>query len=450
MAAFAVVVRRKYDPVNSLGVAAILQCLNPYAVGDVGMLLSYSAVLGLLILFPILHKYFAEKLKYDEFLKSYFASKNPTVKMKLTFYGYKVLFYALDLFLLSFSAVVFVTPVTILYFGTVTPAGIIITAIISLPVNILLICTLLCSVLWYVPLISAVTYPLAFIAYYLAEFVIFVIETASSWGLTAFYIDSTLFGIWFVITVAVAVIIAYIKFKPKSAIPFVSVSVVFFFVINIMLSILAFDNISLVAYPCGKGITVTVEKGSYIDVVSCGGESKYRNDILKQLQKCKGNINSLLIPSTKNAEMGFADDILREFDADSVMLYYINNTKDEVYTLAKECNNYYEFTTGEICEIKLSGKLTDVVFNVDNHTYQYIYNDEISVLIIPTYGDCEEIPEEYRSADVVVMCEEPENIDLLEYGTVLWSSEEDFSDNLENVITIKDEPIDLLSEVVYG
>ena len=58
------------DSLNSLGIAALFMCLpNPYASGDIGMILSFSATLGIIILYPVLSDYVLKKTENCRFFK---------------------------------------------------------------------------------------------------------------------------------------------------------------------------------------------------------------------------------------------------------------------------------------------------------------------------------------------------------------------------------------------
>ncbi len=53
------IIGKRSDALNSLGIAVFLMCLNPFAVCDVGALLSVVAVLSLITVYPMIH------MKYD-------------------------------------------------------------------------------------------------------------------------------------------------------------------------------------------------------------------------------------------------------------------------------------------------------------------------------------------------------------------------------------------------
>ena len=216
----------------------------------------------------------------------------------------------------------------------------------------------------------------------------------------------------------------------------------FFFVYSAT-SFISVNSSSVEIYPCGKGMTVLAKCDNEVNVVSCGGDSKSKYDVLEKLHLTADNINLLVVPSVSNTEVRYANDILSEFDVNSILLYYMSSTKEETYNLAMECNNYFDFSKDEIFEIELGYNMAQVVINVDNHTYQYIYNNDKSMLLIPLYGDCREIPERYRQADVVVICDKPDNFPLLDYKNVVWSSDERVPEDIDNVISVRNEPIEI-------
>ncbi len=66
---FGKLVKKKNDSLNSLGFAAFIICLNPYAVADAGAQLTFTAVLGLVTVAPHIQK----KIKWKNKVLSYFA-----------------------------------------------------------------------------------------------------------------------------------------------------------------------------------------------------------------------------------------------------------------------------------------------------------------------------------------------------------------------------------------
>lgn len=91
------VFKEKSDSLNSLGLAVFFICFNPYAVTDPGALLTVTAVLGLLIIYPVIKgAYFPE--------------------IKPIRYFYKIIAASVSVFITTF-------PVMFLFFGYVSVIG---------------------------------------------------------------------------------------------------------------------------------------------------------------------------------------------------------------------------------------------------------------------------------------------------------------------------------------
>lgn len=89
--------KEKSDSLNSLGFSVFLICFNPYAVTDSGALLTVTAVLGLLIIYPVIKSVYFPKIK-------------------LIGYFYKIITASVSVFITTF-------PVMFLFFGYVSVIG---------------------------------------------------------------------------------------------------------------------------------------------------------------------------------------------------------------------------------------------------------------------------------------------------------------------------------------
>lgn len=124
-------VGKRSDTLNALGLALFILCLNPFAVSDIGMLLSTLAVLSISTLYPVFRKY-TNKLKSNK-------------DKKLVKHAKMVLIYVLNTFFLSLSVMLFTLPVMYVYFGYVSLAGLLSNIVLS-PLGA---CSLMVSFLSY-------------------------------------------------------------------------------------------------------------------------------------------------------------------------------------------------------------------------------------------------------------------------------------------------------------
>lgn len=116
---------RKGDSLNSLGIAAlILTVPNPTAVADVGMLLSFTATLGIILWARKISVYIMGKFAKLKRLK-------------------KPVEFTVNLFAVSVSAAVWTMPISVLMFGKVSVFSILLSVILSPAVSVLVACALL-------------------------------------------------------------------------------------------------------------------------------------------------------------------------------------------------------------------------------------------------------------------------------------------------------------------
>lgn len=154
--------RQRVDSLNSLGLAAFVICLNPYAVTDAGAMLTATSVLGLLTVYP--------KLRI-------------ALKSKV-----KIVDYALSTFCVSFSVFITTLPVMYYMFGTVSLVGVFLNVIL-IPVAQL---ALVSSMMMLVP-------PLSFIANSISEFstglLIWIVKKCAYFGWSFIMINSVDVGL---------------------------------------------------------------------------------------------------------------------------------------------------------------------------------------------------------------------------------------------------------------
>ncbi len=117
-------IERKPDGLNSLGVAAFLICLgNPFAVGDIGFLLSFFSTLGIQLFYPGLSRWFRSRFP---------------MRLTVTRSG-KVLQYICDSVSLTMASSIFTVPICIFSFGTFSVLAVFSNLLLVFPGTALLI-----------------------------------------------------------------------------------------------------------------------------------------------------------------------------------------------------------------------------------------------------------------------------------------------------------------------
>lgn len=110
---------RRGDSLNALGLAVFIICLNPFAVYDVGAMLSVLSVLSLITLYPILIKCIDKN------------AVNETDGLITVTYSKKIVVRIVSGFLVALGVMIYTLPVIYLYYGSVN--------LVSLISNIILV-----------------------------------------------------------------------------------------------------------------------------------------------------------------------------------------------------------------------------------------------------------------------------------------------------------------------
>jgi hypothetical protein len=151
-----------------------------------------------------------------------------------------------------------------------------------------------------------------------------------------------------------------------------------------------------------SGNTVLLRADGKNYVLACGGDYRNPDRVCESIRNNVSSLDYLLIPSANRADSEYAADFLKTFDVRQVMLYYRYTTPEKAYRYARACPSYREFSYGDSFTLELSGDITDRVFNVNNHTYQYIESPAATVLVFPQRGRISELPEECLDVDYLI------------------------------------------------
>lgn len=417
--------RRKSDSFNSLGFAAfVLTVFNPYAVGDVGMLFSFASVVGIIAIYPRIMSYIDVRLNkycvYNVFGR-----------------------YLIDISVLSFSCVLCVTPISLLRFGTCNPLVIILSVFVTALISVLLICTLLCAILGLVPIFQGFAYLFGFVAYFVGKAVIFIVDTGSKIPFAKVTADPNFVRPFLLVLLLFIGFAMLFKDRYKLLKYITVISLIVAFSGWGYVKITNYDKLIMSIYSTGNGSTVVLRNRGICAVLSCGGDAEFTTDAIDRLNYSNDKIALLVVPSAKNYDSRYAREILTEFDVREVLLYYKYTTNEKTYGLAEDCELFDTFTGYDRININLLGGVKDRLICDGNRSWQYIYNDKVSVLLAPKDGDVGHLPKKYRCADVLVTSGELKNYNLLCCGNVVWTSEKEVPKYYVNAVSTKDSTFDI-------
>ncbi|MGN0489794.1 MAG: ComEC/Rec2 family competence protein [Ruminococcus sp.] len=420
---------RKSDPVNNLGFSAVfLLALNPYAIGDVGLLYSFASVWGIVVIYPGIMAYVKEKLKSYNWFKT--SSGRMCIRV-------------IDMLVLSLSCVLCITPISLANFGSCNPLVIILSVFISPAVSVLLVLVLICSVFWYIPFLKFISYAAGFFAYFIAKYILWGVRLGVNIPLSKISLPQDFIALWLIISGVIFAFVLIYKNRRrlyKFAIALSYAILIIGVCLNIMVN---YYDLSIEIYDSGKGTTAVANISGEKTVLSCGGDLYHTTDVINKLMENCANVNSLVVPSANNYDSKYSESILEEFDVNSVLLYYKYTTNEGTYQLARNCPNYRQISNNQTVTVNLGKGITDVVICTNNHTWQYIYNQNRSILIVPQNSSPSEIPEKFRKADILVMSKEIKDFNLLEYNELVWTSSEEIPYYFENAVSTKGKTISI-------
>lgn len=392
------------DSLNSLGVAALFLCaINPFAVGDVGMLLSFSATLGIVLFSKRLADYILEKFG------------------KLS--QIKIVNYIVRAMSVSISAVVAILPISLLAFGSFSPMVLLASLLITPVVSVLIICILLCSVLYYCGILSVFAYPFAFVACVINTFIINVVGALSELKISTIYVEE-IYAIIFLCSGAILIALSLIFKNYKINLKYAFFMMVLIVFAGWSVSVLPKeDTLKVLNSDGGNSVILNSSKGTA--VLSCGGGASKTTDVISEIEKINCPVSFLLVPDNSNYSSRYASDILEEFDSEAVLLYDTERTDEETFRRAKTVSSLLTFKENQEASCNLWNKTTVTAKNVDGGTWEYVKSQDYSILIAPQKSDCSDLPKEFLTADIIISPTCPKNYDMLDCTLFVYTGKQE-------------------------
>lgn len=435
---------QKYDASNGLGFAAfVLTVLNPFAVGDVGMLLSFASTAGIIFLHPFFEKWY--DLKFSERINNLYVLNEMAVnridktRINFTLLMYDLLKAVYEMLATSVCAVIAITPLTLIFFGVCNPFVIIYSVFVSPFIGVLMLFSALSAVLWYIPVLSVLSYATALIAKLISVWIISFVGFIADIPFISFYSQPDYMKIWLAVTLVLFVSVLMFKQNRRNIIIASALSFAILLANICVGVVLSYDKTELRILKSGGGSTVVFKNDEGMSVLSSGGAYSSYDDVSQKLLTRSKKINMFVIQSPREKkDVAYAKDILGGFDVEKVLLYYRYNTNERVYRKARECGSYNEIKDNDSITVNLSSYVKDKVFNVNGHTWQYITDGNTSVLLAPYRGKADEIPEEFQNPDYLILNNDIDRIDSINCGEVIWTSDKSVPKKLGDVSLVND------------
>lgn len=399
-------ISRQPDSMNSLGLAVlILSVPNPFAAGDIGLLLSFFATLGIILLSDKINNWFKDKTKNIQIARTLINSINSIIAVTL-------------------SATVFTLPIIMLGFKTVSLISPVSNVLLIFPSTVMLSCAAVTLLLSFAGLFSFMAMPFALITGIIANYMISCSRLLSKVPYASVSAGQPFVLLWIAGTlILIAVSLLY---KNKDAIrtaSLLSVIVLCCGIISYQLTQRGVTHFAVL--DTGNGASIVLVKDGHAACLSCGGESVYSSKLLNYLNLYNiKNLDYMLIPDSSNESSCYIDQIISEYNPSALVMC----GKDSI----KEKLGVHNYTDKKIIyfDKNIKTKLWDNVkiesINIEkNKSFTYVSVNGIDMLICPSGGDLDDIPDYFKDCDFFITSEIPDNYNKINYEYFVLSMDKD-------------------------
>lgn len=405
------------DSLNNLGFAAIvLTAFNPYAVADIGMLLSFTATTGIILWSRPIERSVLRFFHYKN-------KRKDGIVGTIVYYIKNFFKICVNMLSVSISAFLWILPITAVAFNRISPTVILVSLLCEPFVSALLVCSLLSSVLFICPFISFLAYPFALVSGLCSKAILWLVSTFSQLPFSTVKTHSFYWFVWIGVSVLLAIGGLFVinrKFYVRISVS-VSISVL---VIGASLNVLlTADNAEMKIFSVGNGVFATVNCPENTSVISCGGGKSYADDVTTDLAEYYSAIDYLIILNQNNKYSALEPFTVTKFDLNNILVYDSDIEKQKLLN-AFDGNSRQTFGGNRRFTLNLSDTVTDEVICEDNTMFQYIKGKSATVLFVPTDADIANLPENYRNPDYLLIDSVPENADLISCKAVIFSGTE--------------------------
>ena len=412
------------DPysLNSLGFSALVVVLfngSPYIAGDIGLILSFATTFSILCLAPEL------KSKLPKRIKTPFETVKH--KKKSVEFFRKLVNKTANIFIsalcVNISAYLVVLPLSLFIFHSTSTLSVITGFLLFIPVYVLMLLAIALVIFGCIPFLSFLM-PILTIGVELASDIILgVVNFFSELPFSYLQVTNTFVCIWVLFYIYAFVSLFFIRNKHRLSL-FVLVVTLVFSAGYISSTVGAMSVCSINIYDAYGGETVVYSSYDTNAVLSIDCNDRYSDYIVSDIAKDVSSIDfASSVVDTKSATNSLKK-LCEAFAIKDVLLYDTKRTVTFDDSVNSVCSPQYT----DVVELA-DGSRACYILAKDVYVTYFTYSDK-SLLILPRDVDAEFIPESYRNADTIVVCDCPENYELLACETLVVSGNFDVSYNI--------------------
>lgn len=389
----AMIVKREADALNSLGIAAFGICLlNPYAAGDVGMLLSFASTFGLITLSWPVERKLRSAIRFDP--KSRFAF---------------ILRPVLSSFSASIVAAMFTFPITVLCFGEISVLSPLANVLCIYPASAFMVIGAFASALFCLPIFGSTLGFIVFVpAWLFGRLTIALTKLLAvipGAGLPMNYPFMPLF----LVMAGLAVVVWYVLFgRKKQRLRSLTacaacIAVMFFsgFIVN---NAVGTVDSSVMVFCADGGIMTALTSGKKCVIIGAGGEGY--ESWLASCRLAANNITNavaVVLPDNTDRYAQSAVDVIEQYQPDTVLLSDSGRRFEMIEIACDELDA--EMRPVGDAEYSVPREDIHIQTFTDDNDMLWVWAEcrDLSLLICPEDGDCMLVPEKYAAPDVAVV-----------------------------------------------
>ena len=402
-------VGRKGDSLNSIGCAALLLlCINPYAVGDVGMLLSFAATIGIVL--------WSKKLSVPAMDK---LNTIPFFKLKAVNWLASLVVETLSC---SICATLWTLPITILVYRGFSLVSLIANLLVVPLMTVVLFCIGACIAIHYIEFLSVLGDALSFVVALFYDYLLCVCGFLSELPFAYIYTTESYFYVWLAVSICL-VTVALVMRRRFVNVLCILLSLLTVFSCSAVYRIFNKNSVFVHITDTGYGQSVVLESTDGYAVLSAAGTRSKSYLLNNKVRTLSAWGNDVLVDTGGYNSAEYCRNLVNEFDYEHILRYH--NTNKSVDTLP-----YSEDETvfSRQYALDLWQKVHVELVPVGNIIIEYVHIGGSTLLLLPRGTDCEQIPKEFISADYLIADGKIKSAHLLEFDTLVVSDDEKSAD----------------------
>ncbi len=406
IALFGQIIGAKPYKFSSVGFAALLILFfNPLAAGDIGILLSFTSSIGLMI--------------FTEPIINALNSRIFTVKC---FEKYKPMRALIKIFTASVGttagATVLSVPILIVVFKRVSFIAVISNILLIPAVEALLVFMVTALVLYSVPLIGFSAYPFAVAVKLLCEYISKITKALAAIPYAYINTSHKYIAVWLAMSLILAAITLLwrkgFKFAGRTAIA----SILILLVGVSSNDVLSFDKLYLNIIDADDGYAAVLNYNGNTAVIACCEDNRFAEEIAEYISVYTRNISAVTVASNSAASKRLCNLLLNGYKVDNVIA--TNENIVAIKSLYKNENCRFNAVKDELSTV-LWGCIRIDTLNKDGKIYTYVEYYGKRFLILPGKADVNGIDKRLLSADICITDSSLKGAENIKSGIVIVS-----------------------------